>query len=338
MHNPKSYAKANALQRRDAKFALAMWKPLCWDVPGDVLDLGCGPGDVTVDLLRPSVPSLSLLFRMESDVLQDELKAGEYATRPKAGKAELRNESLLMEFHNALPFLPHSERKIVGVDQAREMVAYANDRWGKEARQELNVDFLHIPALAGPPDEDLDDLENLERPEPFPCYFAKAFSFFALHWAPDIPSLLRTLKIVRRSLVGGGEAKLVLLAHCPVFSVYKDLSSTLQGWEKFIGPYHDSPDPEEEFRGHLLEAGFLDPQVELINRHITYPNILFLSKAMEAVNPFLDLSEGPCSKEILDMCVDEIQKYTVKRSDGSLSGEYTLLIATASAPHHNGGR
>ena len=52
---------------------------------------------------------------------------------------------------------------------------------------------------------------------------------------------------------------------------------TMQGWEKFIGPYHDSPDPEEEFRGHLLEAGFLDPQVELINRHITFPNIFVLA-------------------------------------------------------------
>ena len=62
------------------------------------------------------------------------------------------------------------------------------------------------------------------------------------------------------------------------------------------------------------------------------------TEAMEAVNPFLDLSHAPHSKEILEKCVDEIQKYTVKRSDGSLSGEYTLLIATASAPHHNRGR
>ena len=94
---------------------------------------------------------------------------------------------------------PRSERKIVGVDQAREMVNYANDRWREEARQELNVDFLHIPALAGPLDEDLDSLEDLEGPNPFPCYFAKAFSFFALHWAPDIPYVFILLPIALRN-------------------------------------------------------------------------------------------------------------------------------------------
>ena len=67
------------------------------------------------------------------------------------------------------------------MDVAKEMVDYANKKWDEEARKELNLEFLHIPALSGPLDEDL------EGPEPFPHFFAKAFSFFVLHWAPDIP-------------------------------------------------------------------------------------------------------------------------------------------------------
>ena len=56
MNKPEVYVETNTLARREVKNALGMWEPLVWDVDGDVLDLGCGPGDVTIDLLRPNIP------------------------------------------------------------------------------------------------------------------------------------------------------------------------------------------------------------------------------------------------------------------------------------------
>ena len=61
MHNAALYEHANALQRRDTADVLREFSPkLKWRTSGGpelVLDVGCGSGDVTHDLLAPTVAS-----------------------------------------------------------------------------------------------------------------------------------------------------------------------------------------------------------------------------------------------------------------------------------------
>ncbi|KAF4518562.1 hypothetical protein B566_EDAN015373 [Ephemera danica] len=57
MHSPEQYAAANILQRDDFAETLAKFSScLTWgEEECDVLDVGCGSGDVTRDVLRPSL-------------------------------------------------------------------------------------------------------------------------------------------------------------------------------------------------------------------------------------------------------------------------------------------
>ncbi|VVC26995.1 Hypothetical protein CINCED_3A022699 [Cinara cedri] len=54
MDCPELYINANSLQRIDAKDVLERWiGKMIWKSNEIVLDLGCGPGDVTSDILYP---------------------------------------------------------------------------------------------------------------------------------------------------------------------------------------------------------------------------------------------------------------------------------------------
>ncbi|KAJ1519495.1 hypothetical protein ONE63_004780 [Megalurothrips usitatus] len=58
MDNASLYACANCLQKRDASRALEEFLPrMTWGSDEMVLDVGCGPGDVTAEVLLPKLPS-----------------------------------------------------------------------------------------------------------------------------------------------------------------------------------------------------------------------------------------------------------------------------------------
>jgi len=54
MHCPERYIKNNGIQQREAKDALTAYiEKMAWTSNETVLDIGCGPGDVTSDILYP---------------------------------------------------------------------------------------------------------------------------------------------------------------------------------------------------------------------------------------------------------------------------------------------
>jgi len=51
---PKQYAKTNGLQRKNAEDTSKVYmKSMVWKSNEIVLDIGCGPGDITSDILYP---------------------------------------------------------------------------------------------------------------------------------------------------------------------------------------------------------------------------------------------------------------------------------------------
>ncbi|CAB3362193.1 Hypothetical predicted protein [Cloeon dipterum] len=73
MHKAQLYSSANALQTRDAAAALSLYRDaMSWPDECDVLDVGCGSGDVTSQLLLPALKSYSSLTGV--DVSQQMVK------------------------------------------------------------------------------------------------------------------------------------------------------------------------------------------------------------------------------------------------------------------------
>lgn len=54
MECPELYVKGNDMQRRGAKDILSKYiEKMIWTTDETILDIGCGPGDVTNDILQP---------------------------------------------------------------------------------------------------------------------------------------------------------------------------------------------------------------------------------------------------------------------------------------------
>jgi juvenile hormone acid methyltransferase len=67
MNKPEKYSKANQLQRQDFQMMLNKFNSLQnWSMSScDVLDVGCGSGDVTHDVLLPSLRCPSRLVGVD---------------------------------------------------------------------------------------------------------------------------------------------------------------------------------------------------------------------------------------------------------------------------------
>jgi hypothetical protein len=73
MENPISYASASGMQKRDAVIVLNKYiERFRWNDDDEVLDFGCGPGDITRHLLAECIPRSVLVFiQMSSAPLCD---------------------------------------------------------------------------------------------------------------------------------------------------------------------------------------------------------------------------------------------------------------------------
>lgn len=66
MNDPALYIKSNPFQIRDATQVLGVYKKhLVCDNDDVVLDIGCGPGDVTTGILKPSIGQFELLLGVD---------------------------------------------------------------------------------------------------------------------------------------------------------------------------------------------------------------------------------------------------------------------------------
>lgn len=74
MFKAKLYKTSNELQRTDNRMVLdEFWNALKWRDNDALLDIGCGSGDVTVDMIQPMMPNNYSLL-MGVDLSQEMVK------------------------------------------------------------------------------------------------------------------------------------------------------------------------------------------------------------------------------------------------------------------------
>lgn len=56
MDSPVQYVNANSMQRNDASAILNSYiGEMAWKLEESIMDLGCGPGDITADIIYPAI-------------------------------------------------------------------------------------------------------------------------------------------------------------------------------------------------------------------------------------------------------------------------------------------
>lgn len=113
MNNAKLYQKTNTLQRRDAKEILEEFSTLFdRDENGKLLDVGCGSGDVLVDILLPHLEN-NFDQVVGSDISQEMVKHAREKYRNKSKYLKFQRMDIESDF---LSSKSHDEWKVETFD------------------------------------------------------------------------------------------------------------------------------------------------------------------------------------------------------------------------------
>ncbi|CAG0894833.1 unnamed protein product [Cyprideis torosa] len=303
MDNPEKYRKANAIQKRDVRFVLENYGADIFKFDKDsqpcrVLDLGCGPGDVTLELIAPFFPPKNA-------------SGGSAHRNPPLEPTGTRDHCCF-----------DSRSEVVGIDADPAMIQTART-WGSR----LNPDVRFIVCNAYQTARLLG--EEIEHK------FDYVISNYLLHWVQDITGIMKEVRQVHKK---NGELLAIFLASSPIFEVYKDIyqagkwSKYMKDFELAIGPYHRSPDPEAEVRRDFEQAGYEVLICDCIHSVMEIPSLGHLKHAMEVVNPFLQHMRAEERGEYLEDLLEAAVPYTSLRDDGTRTAPYELMVVHTRNP------
>ncbi|XP_022814341.1 juvenile hormone acid O-methyltransferase-like isoform X2 [Spodoptera litura] len=209
--------------------------------------------------------------------------------------------------------------KLLGCDISEKMVNFANDHHSNEQTSFTVLD------IAGDIPEDMKE------------QFDHVFSSYALHWILDQERVFRNIYDL---LSEDGECFTIILANAPVFDLYRIQSrntkwrTLLKDAEKYISPYHDSQDPEQEMRKILEKVGYVDYKVECKNLSYIFNNFGSFWKILQAINPFnipKDMEED-LKQDYFNILKDIniVPKYNT--DEASVNFKYRSLVVHARKP------
>jgi len=203
---------------------------------------------------------------------------------------------------------------ITGVDMSPEMVNYASDTFGSET-----LDF-HL----------MDIGKAMQPRQMFPSGFTKIFSFYCLHWVPDLSTALNN---INQLLEPDGECLLVFLANNPIFRMYRIMAQTSK-WrlymldvEKFVPLFQDITDPATHFKRFVDKEGFKVKKCEAEEFSFSFQNQNQLVGALKAVNPFITRIPEDKRKEFMADCVLTLMKLDIPLKNGQMEARYKLMVA-----------
>ncbi|XP_063635791.1 juvenile hormone acid O-methyltransferase-like [Cydia splendana] len=120
--------------------------------------------------------------------------------------------------------------------------------------------------------------------------FDHVVSSYTFHWV----NLQETaFSNVYKLLAEGGSCLLIFLGYFKPYENYRTLSR-LEKWSadikdvetKFMSPYHDSQDPQNEIIELMERVGFKNINVKLHQRTFDYASVQDFTNMMKCLNPF----------------------------------------------------
>ncbi|XP_073821506.1 juvenile hormone acid O-methyltransferase-like [Musca autumnalis] len=215
MNKPRLYHDSNRTAKEDAGQAITkLAKQLqCRPEGGDsFIEIGCGPGDISMNYIYP--------------------------------------------------LMPENFGKLLFTDVSLEMLDFFKNTYQIPNKCELKL---------------LDIATKNQLPSDLEGQFDHIISSLVLHWVPDNRTALRNMfKLLRPS---GGDCILTFFGYNNIFDANKMMSSNPK-WsqymnidvDRFVSPLHYSPNPKEEFKQMMEEAGFCNISIDIRQGIYLYDN------------------------------------------------------------------
>lgn len=195
-----------------------------------------------------------------------------------------------------LPRLPKNFKEYIGSDKSATMIDYV-----KTNILEPRATFMVF------------DISSDTVPEEFENRFDHVFGFFVMHWVKNTRHAFQNM---HKLLKPGGQLFLTFIDETSADPVYFDFLKHSK-WSKYnhewlISPYFNHPDPENEYKKQLVQAGFEQFEYQREKKIYKFPN-------EESFKGFC-LSVNPVLKEVSKDEYDEYKaEYLVKMANNKLN-------------------
>ncbi|XP_061706553.1 juvenile hormone acid O-methyltransferase-like [Cydia pomonella] len=174
-------------------------------------------------------------------------------------------------------YAPKDFKMIIGSDKSQLCVDFATEHYKSERVQFLRLDIEEEvqKELVGSSDH--------------------VVSSYTFHWV----NLQETaFSNVYKLLAEGGSCLLIFLGYFKPYENYRTLSR-LEKWSadlkdvktKFMSPYHDSQDPQNEIIEVMQRVGFKNIRVKLHHKTFDYASVQDFKNMMKCLNPFEGLKD-----------------------------------------------
>uniref|UniRef100_A0A1B6E175 Methyltransferase type 12 domain-containing protein n=2 Tax=Clastoptera arizonana TaxID=38151 RepID=A0A1B6E175_9HEMI len=220
-----------------------------------------------------------------------------------------------------LPFIPHSNFHLVGIDVSTPMIEFATHR-NKDPRLSFRVLDMTV--------KNEENLKRVFTDTELNPGFDKVFSFACLMWTSDHEQCLENIFKLLRS---GGQTLVWFMGYNDLSIVYKEILE-MKKWMAYLKDepilkyaYHDSMDVKSDCYNLMKKIGFQDIISDCERKHFKDYVDIYDFKVHECMDPYVNKLPQHLQREYLDDVITVIDRHI--KNDGLT---FDLIILLASKP------